>query len=151
MGEIRRSPVEVSSLSHYLHGFIHPRWLFGISEPSTVTRAGGTILGLIPPIILGIGGAAADACDAPHYLPDSLCDSLRKWRTKMCKSLTWRHRCHHSPKINMFRMLLEFKKKLFEVEVWVKIHHISPNCCQWRDAKTHWQVGGYFIITCICR
>ena len=22
--------------SHYLQGFIHPRWLFGISEPSTV-------------------------------------------------------------------------------------------------------------------
>ena len=31
------SQVEVGSLSHYLHGFgIHPRWLFGISEPSTV-------------------------------------------------------------------------------------------------------------------
>ena len=28
--EIRRSPVEVGSLSHYLRGFIHPRWLFGI-------------------------------------------------------------------------------------------------------------------------
>ena len=28
--EIRRSPVEVGSLSHYLQGFIHPRWLFGI-------------------------------------------------------------------------------------------------------------------------
>ena len=24
--EIRRSPVEVDSLSHYLQGFIHPRW-----------------------------------------------------------------------------------------------------------------------------
>ena len=24
-------------LSHYLQGFIHPRWLFGISEPSTVS------------------------------------------------------------------------------------------------------------------
>ena len=24
--EIRRSPVEVGSLSHYLQGFIHPRW-----------------------------------------------------------------------------------------------------------------------------
>ena len=32
------SPVEVGSLSHYLQGFIHPRWLFGISEPSTVSR-----------------------------------------------------------------------------------------------------------------
>ena len=37
MVEIRRSPVEVGSWkSHYLQGFIHPRWLFGISEPSTV-------------------------------------------------------------------------------------------------------------------
>ena len=26
----------VGSLSHYLQGFIHPRLLFGISEPSTV-------------------------------------------------------------------------------------------------------------------
>ncbi len=34
--EIRLSPVEVGSLSGYLRGFIHPRWLFGISEPSTV-------------------------------------------------------------------------------------------------------------------
>ena len=23
-------------LSHYLRGFIHPRWLLGISDPSTV-------------------------------------------------------------------------------------------------------------------
>ena len=30
------APVEVGSLSHYLQVFIHPRWLFGISEPSTV-------------------------------------------------------------------------------------------------------------------
>ena len=36
MEEIRRSPVEVGSSSHYLPGFIHSRWLFGISEPSTV-------------------------------------------------------------------------------------------------------------------
>ena len=35
MAEIRRSPVEVGSLSHYLQGFIHPRWC-RISEPSTV-------------------------------------------------------------------------------------------------------------------
>ena len=34
--EIRPSPVEVGSLSDYLQGFIHPRWLFGISEPSTI-------------------------------------------------------------------------------------------------------------------
>ena len=26
----------IGSLSHYLQGFVHPRWLFGISEPSTV-------------------------------------------------------------------------------------------------------------------
>ncbi len=26
VAEIRRSPVEVGSLSHYLQGFIHPRW-----------------------------------------------------------------------------------------------------------------------------
>ena len=26
------------SLSHYLRGFIHPRWSFGISEPSTVVQ-----------------------------------------------------------------------------------------------------------------
>ena len=36
--EIRRSPVEVGSLSHYVHGFLHTRWLIGISEPSTVSR-----------------------------------------------------------------------------------------------------------------
>ena len=29
------SPVEIGSLSHYLQGFMHPKWLFGISEPST--------------------------------------------------------------------------------------------------------------------
>ena len=34
MAEIRRSPVEVGSLSHYLQGFIHPRWLAGFL-PST--------------------------------------------------------------------------------------------------------------------
>ena len=34
--EIRRAPVEVGSFSHYLQGFIHPRWLFGICEASTV-------------------------------------------------------------------------------------------------------------------
>ena len=30
--EIRRSPVEVGSLSQYLQGFVHPRWLLGISS-----------------------------------------------------------------------------------------------------------------------
>ena len=32
MEEIRRSPVEVASLSHCLQDSIHPRWLFGISS-----------------------------------------------------------------------------------------------------------------------
>ena len=36
MEDIRRSPVEVGSLAHHLQGFIHLRWLFGISEPATV-------------------------------------------------------------------------------------------------------------------
>ena len=31
------APVEVGSLSCYVHCFIYPRWLFGISEPSTVS------------------------------------------------------------------------------------------------------------------
>ena len=33
--EIRRSPVDMVNISHYLQGFIcfiHPRWLFGISS-----------------------------------------------------------------------------------------------------------------------
>ena len=30
------APVEVGRLPHYLQDFIHPRWLFEISEPSTV-------------------------------------------------------------------------------------------------------------------
>ena len=30
------APVEVGSLSHYSTRFIYPRWLLGISEPSTV-------------------------------------------------------------------------------------------------------------------
>ena len=32
------APVEVGGVSHYLQGFIHPRWLFRISEPSTVSH-----------------------------------------------------------------------------------------------------------------
>ena len=36
--EIRRSPVEVGSLSHYLQGPIHPRWLFGISSINSITQ-----------------------------------------------------------------------------------------------------------------
>ena len=34
--EIRHSPSEVGSLPQYLQGFVHLRWLFEISEPSTV-------------------------------------------------------------------------------------------------------------------
>ena len=34
--EILLSPVKVGSLSHYLQGFLHPRWC-RISEPSTVS------------------------------------------------------------------------------------------------------------------
>ena len=37
MEEIRRSPVEVGSLSHHLQGFIHPRWCRFL--PSTVCPA----------------------------------------------------------------------------------------------------------------
>ena len=46
--EIRRSPVEVGSLSHYLQGSstvpdgTSKRWLFGISEPSTVCKTSPT-------------------------------------------------------------------------------------------------------------
>ena len=36
--EIRRTPVVVGRLSHYLWGFANARWLFGISEPSTVVH-----------------------------------------------------------------------------------------------------------------
>ena len=43
--EIRRSPVELDHLPHYLQGFIHPRWLFGISEPSTVFKEKKSTLG----------------------------------------------------------------------------------------------------------
>ena len=35
------NPVEVGSLSHYLQGFIHPRWLFGISSINSRIVAGG--------------------------------------------------------------------------------------------------------------
>ena len=36
----------VGSLSHYSQGFIHPRWLFGISEPSTVARTSDQLTSL---------------------------------------------------------------------------------------------------------
>ena len=35
--ELLRSPVEVGSLSHYLQGFIYPRWLFGTSSINSIS------------------------------------------------------------------------------------------------------------------
>ena len=43
--EVQRSPLEVGSSSYYLQGVLHPRYLFGISEPSTV----GTFLKHVHP------------------------------------------------------------------------------------------------------
>ena len=41
--EIRRSPLEVGSFSHYLQGFLLPKWFSRrISEPSTVAGKNGT-------------------------------------------------------------------------------------------------------------
>ena len=44
--EIRRSPVEVGSLSRNLEDFIHPRWLLGIS--SINSRSAAYLLENIP-------------------------------------------------------------------------------------------------------
>ena len=33
------APVEVGRLSHYLQGFIHPRWLFGISSINSISSS----------------------------------------------------------------------------------------------------------------
>ena len=33
-------PVEAGSLSHYLQGFMHPRWMFGISSINTISVFG---------------------------------------------------------------------------------------------------------------
>ena len=51
MEEIRRSPVEVGSLSQYLQGFMHPRWLFGISSMNSISiYISHTVVGvLLPP------------------------------------------------------------------------------------------------------
>ena len=49
---IRLSPVEVGSLSHYLQGFIHPRWLFGISEPSKVWRLLTSVISNVEEVVL---------------------------------------------------------------------------------------------------
>ena len=35
-------------LSHYLHGFIHPRWLFGISSINTSTGKSTIVDGYLP-------------------------------------------------------------------------------------------------------
>ena len=56
-------PVEVGSLYHYLQGLIHPRWLFGISEPSTVSMLGkysihGLGFVLVGVIFYGVGSHA---------------------------------------------------------------------------------------------
>ena len=49
--EIRPSPAEVGSLSHYLQGFIHPSWLFGIFF----------FIVALPPIIMEV----KNACPPP--------------------------------------------------------------------------------------
>ena len=36
-GSRNAAPVEVGSLSQYLQGFIHPRWLFGVSSINSMT------------------------------------------------------------------------------------------------------------------
>ena len=51
MAEIRRSPVEVGSLSHYLQGFIHPRWC-RISAINSRILKGGVVIPLIFPKVL---------------------------------------------------------------------------------------------------
>jgi len=35
------APVDIWYIFHYLQGLIHPRWLLGISEPSTVAPLKG--------------------------------------------------------------------------------------------------------------
>ena len=47
----------IGSLSHYLQVFIHSRWLFGISEPSTVVLTCG--FGFL---LEGQGWSSADIC-----------------------------------------------------------------------------------------
>ena len=46
MEEIRRSPVEVGSLWHYLQGFIYPRWcrISSINSKNAMMEIGGKIL-----------------------------------------------------------------------------------------------------------
>ena len=36
--EIRLAPVELNSLSHKIQGFIHPRWLVGISSINSINQ-----------------------------------------------------------------------------------------------------------------
>ena len=52
MVEILRSPVDVDSLLHYLWGFIHSRWLFGISSINS-SLGGGFKHFLFSPLSLG--------------------------------------------------------------------------------------------------
>ena len=59
MAEIRRSPVEVGSSSHYLQGFIHPRWfsrrISAINSRSRWSDGKGTRWSPNPPKIRCIG------------------------------------------------------------------------------------------------
>ena len=49
--EIRRSPVQVGSLSHYLQGLIHPLWLFGISSINSMLGYGSVLFQMV--LVLG--------------------------------------------------------------------------------------------------
>ena len=42
--EILRSPVDMVNIPLFTRGFIHPNWLFGISEPSTVLQVPALIV-----------------------------------------------------------------------------------------------------------
>ena len=65
-----RTPVEVGTLSHYLQGFwSHPRWLFGISEPSRVWA----MFSGPAPIILIIF-----QCDHGHHCRQTITKSSNK-------------------------------------------------------------------------
>ena len=57
----RQNQLSFGSLSHYLHGFIHPRWLSRqISEPSTVGTTSMMGLMILLPPLMGIS--------SPHSL-----------------------------------------------------------------------------------
>ena len=44
------APVEVGSLSHHLQGFIHPRWLFGISSINSMASRRVPLVTIPPPL-----------------------------------------------------------------------------------------------------